>query len=79
MSYLTQGGKLYLTHVSRHSYPGPRARHRGGGVPQYFTFLTLCLWALHGKNRLETAFAPPPQPSGRDGAFAQGGGLFYSG
>ena len=34
-------------------------RHRGGGrVPQYFKFLTLCLWVLHGKNGLQTAFVP---------------------
>ena len=36
-------------------------RHRGGDggtCPQYFKFLTLCLWVLHGKNRLQTAFVP---------------------
>ena len=33
----------------------------GGTCPtQYFYFLTLRLWALHGKNRLQKAFAPPP-------------------
>ena len=25
---------------------------------QYFHFLTLCLWALHEKNRLQKAFDP---------------------
>ena len=25
----------------------------GTGPPQTFQFLTLCLWALHGKNRLQ--------------------------
>ena len=39
-------------------------RHRGGGggtcPTQYFKFLTICLWVLHGKNWLQTAFAPPP-------------------
>ena len=47
-------------------------RHRGGRgdvpPPQYFKFLALCLWVLHGKNRIQTAFVPP-QPSGRDGAL----------
>ena len=32
----------------------------GDVSPQYFMFLTLCLWVLHGKNRLQTAFVPPP-------------------
>ena len=31
----------------------------GGSRPtQYFYFLTLRLWALHGKNRLQKAFVP---------------------
>ena len=37
-------------------------RHRGGTggrVPRYYKFLTLCLWVLHGKNGLQTAFVPP--------------------
>ena len=41
----------------------------GGSVPQYFKFLTLCLWVLHGKNRLQTAFVPPPPTTGRVGAL----------
>ena len=35
-------------------------RHRGGGgPPQIFPRLTLCLWAVHGKNRLQMVFVPP--------------------
>ena len=59
----------YVPPFSAHLFihPFPMAPPPGGGVsPQYFTFLTLC---LHGKNRLQTAFVPPPQPSGRDGAL----------
>ena len=41
----------------------------GTCLTQYSNFLTLCLWVLHGKNGLQTAFVPPPQPSGRDGAL----------
>ena len=34
-------------------------RYTGGTRPtQYFNFLTLRLWALHGKNRLQKAFVP---------------------
>ena len=46
------------------SYHG--RRHRGGGgdrgtgPPQTFQRLTLCIWALHGKNRLRVALVPPP-------------------
>ena len=38
---------------------GARAPLQGGtGATQYFYFLTLRLWALHGKNRLQKAFVP---------------------
>ena len=37
----------------------------GDRSPQHFRRLTLCLWALHGKNRLEMAIVPQ---SSRHGA-----------
>ena len=40
----------------------------GTGPPQTFHRLTLCLRALHGKNRLQMAIAPPPPQSSRRGA-----------
>ena len=33
---------------------------RGTGPPQTFQRLTLYLWALHGKNRLQMVLVPPP-------------------
>ena len=32
---------------------------RGTGPPQTFQRLSLCLWAVHGKNRLQTVLVPP--------------------
>ena len=32
---------------------------RGTSPPQSFRRLTLCLWALHGKNRLQMVLVPP--------------------
>ena len=40
------------------------------GPPQTFQRLTLCLWALHGKNRLQMVLVPPPQSSRRGAALA---------
>ena len=42
---------------------------RGNDPPQYFRRLTLCLWALHRKNRLRVLALPPPQSSRRGAAF----------
>ena len=43
----------------------------GGGPPQTPRRLALCLWALHGKNRLQMALAPPPQSSRHTAALGQ--------
>ena len=32
----------------------------GTGPPQTFQRLTLCQWAVHGKNRFQMVLAPPP-------------------
>ena len=65
-----------MGHETKRVGLGHGHRHREGGrgerVPQYVIFLTLCLLVLHGKNRLQTAFVPPPQPSGRDEALGLG-------
>ena len=47
----------------------PGGGERGTGPPQTFKSLTLCLWAVHGKNRLQMVLVPPPPPqSSRRGA-----------
>ena len=44
----------------------------GTGPPQTFQRLTLCLWAVHGKNRLQIVLVPPPQSSRRGAALGPG-------
>ena len=39
---------------------GTGGRGGGTGPPQSFRRLTLCLWALHGKNRLQMVLVPAP-------------------
>ena len=36
----------------------------GTGPPQTFRHLTLCLWAVHGKNQLQIVLVPPPNRDG---------------
>ena len=41
----------------------------GGLIPQTSQRVTLCLWVVHGKNRLQMVLAPPPpSPMSRRGA-----------
>ena len=44
----------------------------GTGPPQTFQRLTLCLWAVHGKNQLQIVLVPP-QSSRRGAALGLGG------
>ena len=44
----------------------------GTGPPQTFQRLTLCQWAVHGKNRFQMVLAPPPPQSLRRGAALAG-------
>ena len=66
---------MNLGPLPRNSGPNPIVfsfnhgrRHRRGqgtGPPQTFQRLALCLWTMHGKNRLQMVLVPPPKSNSR--------------
>ena len=49
-----------VTEIESSSWTAAPGGTGGDGPPQTFQRLALCLWAVHGKNRLEMVLVPPP-------------------